>query len=146
MALKSAFEDLRQTTLGKVEGLWGKLSYIVDRHSEEGIYQHWGFEQTYGSAAAQDTFAQVHQSLVGTILQTRVKLLREDLEQSSNAAGASPSSYVSKLMAGRYQLLPSGCPKMTELHLISVLKTLQILASRQQTGSQSSSQLPPPGQ
>ena len=145
MALKSAYDDLRQRTLEKIEGVWAKLTYVAERRSEEGGYKHWGFERVHGPATAQNTFARAHNSLVGTILRTRLKLLREDLEQSSGAAGVNPASYAWKLRAGLYQLLPLRCPKMTELHLISVLKTLSVLEARQQTGSQSSSQPPRPG-
>lgn len=138
MALKSAYEDLRQTTLDKVRGIWGKLIYIADLRSEKGSYEHWGFERVHGIASAQEAFACAHQSLVGTVLRTRLHRLRQDLEQSSGAAGTSPASYVSNLAADPSRLLPSGCPKMTELHLISVLQTLSILAVRRQPGSQSS--------
>lgn len=144
MARKSAYDDLLQTTLGRVAGLWGKLSYLAGLRSAEGGYKHWGFERVHGPATAQDTFAQAHQSLIGKTLRSRLKLLRDDLAQSSGAAGVSPASYVSRLTEGLHQLLPSGCPKRTELHLVSILKTLSILAVRRQPGSQSSSQPPPP--
>jgi len=87
MALKSAYEDLRQKTLGKVTGLWGKLAYIASRRSSDGTYQHWGFERRHGTAAAQDSFARAHSSLIGAILRTRLRSLRDDLEQSSQAEG-----------------------------------------------------------
>jgi len=145
MTLKSASEDLRQRTLDKIAGLWGKLTYIADRRSTDGRYQHWGFERTHGTVTAQETFARAHQSLLGIILRTRLSSLREDLEQASGAAGTSPASYVSQLTAGLHRLLPSGCPKMTELHLTSVLKTLLHLEARREADAQSSSPPPPLG-
>ena len=83
MALKSAYDDLRQRTLGKVAGLWGKLFYLADRRSPDGAYQHWGFERLHGTETAQDTFSRAHHSLIGTILRTRLRLLQEDLETVS---------------------------------------------------------------
>ena len=140
MGLKSAYEDLRKRTLDKVEGTWGKLSYIAERRSENGAYRHWGFERAHGTEAAQQTFARAHQSLVGTVLRTRIRSLQEDLEQASSADGSTPVSYASKLTVHLRRLLPSGSPKMTELHLFSVLKTLSLLESRQQPDSRVSSQ------
>jgi hypothetical protein len=145
MAAKSAYEDLRGRTLDKIAWLWAKLSYVAERRSADGTYQHWGFERTHGTEVAQDTFARVHHSLIETILQTRLRLLREDLEQASSAAGISPVFYVSKLKAGQRRLLPSNCPKMTERHLISILKILSLLETRSQSGSQASLQHPPLG-
>ena len=145
MAVNSAYEDLRERTLGRIAGMWGKLTYLADRRSADGSYQHWGFERAHGTAIAQDTFDRVHRSVIETILQTRLRALREDLEQTSAAGGTSPVSYVSKLSGGMRRLLPSGCPKVTEIHLTSILKILAILEARSQPGSRSSSQRPPLG-
>jgi hypothetical protein len=147
MVLKSAYDDLLQRTLGKIEGMWRKLTYVAERRALEGGYQHWGFERTHGTTAAHHTFARVHQSLVGTILRTQLRPLEEDLMLSSQAEGISPASYVSKLAAGLSRLLPSGCSKATEVHLVSVVETLSALQNRQPPPDpQSSSQSPPPDQ
>jgi hypothetical protein len=142
MALKSAYDDLRQRTLGKIEGLWGKLCYFADRRSPEGGYEHWGFERVHGTAAAQETFARAHELVLGDILRARISLLQEDLEHCSQAEGINPASYVLKLTASQSRLLPSDCPQMTKLHLVSVLKTLSILETRQRSDSPDASQLP----
>ena len=144
MVLKSAYDDLRERTLGKIEGIWRKLTYIAERRSLEGGYQHWGFERTHGTATAHHTFARAHQSLVGTILRTRIHVLQEDVKQSSQAEGVSSASYVSKLAAGLHRLLPSGCSKVTELHLVSVVETLSVLQNRQQRSDPQSSSPPQP--
>lgn len=130
MAVKSAYEDLRHRTLGGMEGIWAKLAYIAERRSSNGHYRHWGFERTHGTESAQDAFARVHQSLVETVLQTRLRSLKEDLAQASSVAGTNPVSYVAKLTADVDRLLPSNCSKMTESHLISILNTLAILENR----------------
>lgn len=138
MTLKSAYEDLRQRTVEKIPGTWGKLKYVAGLRSSTGGYAHWGFERAHGPGATQDAFTEVHRALVKTILRTRLRALREDLEQACEADGISPVSYASKLSASPNQLLPSGCPKESELHLLSVLETLLILEARKNVGSQSS--------
>ncbi len=138
MTLKSAYDDLRQRTVEKIPGTWGKLKYVAGLRSSSGGYAHWGFERAHGSAAAQGAFAEVHKMLVKTVLRTRLRALREDLKQACEADLISPVSYASKLNASLNQLLPSGCPKESELHLLSVLETLSILEARKKAGSQSS--------
>jgi hypothetical protein len=138
MTLKSADDDLRQRTIARIPGIWGKLKYVAGLRSAKGGYVHWGFERVHGPAAAQDAFKAVHKTLVKTILQTRLSALREDLEQSSEADAISPTSYASTLVGSRSQLLPSGSPREAELHLFSVLETLSLLAVHKREGSQSS--------
>jgi hypothetical protein len=136
--LKSAYDDLRQRTVEKIPGTWGRLRYVAGLRSSTGGYGHWGLERVHGVAAAQDAFLEVHRVLVKTILRTRLSALREDWGQSSEAEGISPASYASRLSVSLSQLLPSGCPKESELHLLSVLETLSILAARKNAGSRSS--------
>ena len=138
MTLKSAYEDLRQRTVERIPGTWGRLKYVAGLRSSTGGYAHWGLERVHGTGAAQDAFLKVHKTLVKTILQTRLRALREDLGESSQAEGTSPTSYASILRGSLHQLLPSGCPRESQLHLSSVLETLTILAARRHAGSQSS--------
>jgi hypothetical protein len=146
LAVKSAYEDLRERTLDKIGGMWGKLDYLASRRTADGNYQHWGFERAHGKESAQGAFAQAHHSLIQTILQTRLRPLREDLQLTSTRAGASPFSYLSKLKASLPHLLPSGCSKVSERHLLSILKTLAALEVHPQPAAQFSWQHPPPGQ
>jgi hypothetical protein len=138
MTLKSAYDDLRERTLERVPGTWGKLRYVAGLRSSAGGYAHWGLERVHGPAAAQDAFMEVHRALVKTILRTRLSALREDLEQACQADGISPESYASRLSVSLNRLLPSGCPKEAQLHLSSVLETLLLLAARKNPGSRSS--------
>jgi hypothetical protein len=138
MTLKSAYDDLRQRTMEKIPGTWEKLQYVAGLRSPKGGYKHWGFERQHGSAAAQNAFTEVHKTLVKTVLRTRLSVLGEDLERSSEVHAVSPVSYASQLSIGLPQLLPSGCPKEAELHLVSVLETLSVLAARKDEGSRSS--------
>lgn len=144
MAVKSAYEDLCRLTLGKITGTWAKLAYLADRRTSDGTYEHWGFERVHGTAATQEVFLQAHRSLLETILHTRLKWLRDDLRESSAAAGIMESSYVSKLCSEPERLLPSDCSKMTEQHLVWLLKTLSILADHKQQNRQSALPSPRP--
>jgi hypothetical protein len=144
MALKSAYEDLFETTLGTIQGLWGKLCYLAGRREADG-YKHWGFERAHGAETTQDTFSQAHQSLIATILRSRLKVLQDDVQHSSGVEGLTPASYLERLNAGQSQLVPSESPKATELHLRSVLKALANLEGQEAYDTQSSSQSPPPG-
>jgi hypothetical protein len=130
MTLKSAYEDLRQRTVERIPGNCGKLKYLAEARSTDGGYVHWGLERVHGPAAAQEAFSKVHKTLLKTILRTRLSVLGEDLERSSEADAISPTSYASKLSASLSQLLPAGSPKEAQLHLFSVLETLSILAAR----------------
>jgi hypothetical protein len=138
MTLKSAYDDLRQRTVERIPGTWGRLKYVAGLRSSTGGYAHWGLERVHGPGAAQDAFLKVHKSLVRTVLRTRLSVLQQDLGQSSEAEGTSAASYASTLNVSLNQLLPSGCPKESQLHLSSVLETLTILEARQNAGSQSS--------
>jgi len=42
MTLKSALQDLKETTLAAVSGLLGKLAYMASLRRGEGRYEHWG--------------------------------------------------------------------------------------------------------
>ncbi|HEV2730817.1 MAG TPA: hypothetical protein VGV15_12365, partial [Terriglobales bacterium] len=111
MSLRSAYEDLRQRTVEKIPGRWGRLKYVAELRSPAGSYAHWGLERVHGEAAAQSAFLEVHRTLVNTVLRSRLTALQEDLRQSSAAEGVSRESYASNLTGSLGQLLPSGCPK-----------------------------------
>jgi hypothetical protein len=137
MTLRSAYDDLRQRTMEKIPGTLEKLQYVAGLRSSNDSYKHWGFERQHGVEATQSAFTKVHRTLVRTVLRTPLSLLREDLERSSGPHAASPVSYASQLRMGLNQLLPSNCPKEAELHLVSVLETLSVLATRTDEGSRS---------
>jgi hypothetical protein len=137
MTLKSAYDDLRQRTMEKIPGTLEKLQYVAGLRSSNDGYKHWGFERQHGNEETQDAFTKVHRTLVRTVLRTPLNALRRDLELSRGAHAASPLSYASQLSIGLDRLLPSKCPKETELHLVSVLQTLLVLANRGDEGSRS---------
>jgi|ERR1700722_8961002 hypothetical protein len=137
MTLKSAYDDLRQRTMEKIPGTLERLQYVAGLRSSNNGYKHWGFERQHGNEETQGAFTKVHKTLVRTVLRTPLNVLRGDLELSSVAHAANPLSYASQLSTGSDRLLPSKCPKETELHLVSVLQTLLVLANRGDESSRS---------
>ncbi|MGA9496790.1 MAG: hypothetical protein WA718_12960 [Terriglobales bacterium] len=138
MTLKSAYDDLRQTTLEKIPGTLEKLQYVAGLRGATGLYQHWGFERQHGPEESQLAFNKVHMMLVKEVLKTPLKVLQQDLERSSEAHAASPLSYALQLSIGSEHLLPADSPKQATMHLVSVLETLSALAVHKSERSQPS--------
>jgi hypothetical protein len=135
MTLKSAYDDLYQRTIERIPGTWAKLKYIAELRSSSGSYMHWGLERVHGPVASQDAFTKVHKMVLQNILRTRLNALREECAEADRANLLSSGSV---LNLNLNQVLPSGCPKETELHLLSVLETLSILESRPSVAAQPS--------
>jgi hypothetical protein len=135
--MKSAYEDLCSFTLDKITGAWGKLAYLADRRTSQGEYEHWGFARVHGAAAAQEAFFEAHRSLLTTILRTPLNLLWKDLQESSTAEEVTTTSFASRLCSEPERLLPSDCSKMTESHLVYLLRTLSILENQKLQDRQS---------
>jgi len=128
MSLKSALQDIKETTLSAVSGLLGKLSYLASLRSGQGQYEHWGLESVYGVEPSARALRQAHLEVVAKVLRTPLPSLLEDLKESSASTGMAGLEYVEK-MKGRFeQLLPEGrqnTPAST--HLNSILAALSSL-------------------
>jgi hypothetical protein len=127
MTLKSALQDLKETTLAAVSGLFGKLVYLASlrRH---GKYQHWGMEMVHGSEAAERALKTAHSEIVSRVLRTPLGDLMEDLQQSSQSSGIASQAYAEKMRGHLEDLLPEGRQTSTvPSHLNSVLLALSSL-------------------
>jgi hypothetical protein len=127
MTLKSALQDLKETTLAAVSGLLGQLVYLASlrRH---GQYQHWGMEMVHGSEAAERALRTAHSEVVSRVLRTPLPDLVEDLQQSSHASGMASQAYAEKMRGNLVDLLPEGRQASTvSSHLNSVLLALSSL-------------------
>jgi hypothetical protein len=128
MSLKSALQDIKETTLSAVSGLLGKLSYLASLRSGQGRYEHWGMETVHGVESSARALRQAHMEVVAKVLRTPLPALLEDLKQSSEGCGIAGLQYLEK-MRGRFEdLLPEGrqnAPSST--HLNSVLVALSSL-------------------
>src|SRR5512142_2886870 len=101
MTLKSAIQDVKDTTLSAVSGLLGKLAYLASLRHRRGRYQHWGVENVYGPEASERALKTVHADILKGVLRTPLSLLREDLQVSCRAGGLDAATYVEQLR-GRF--------------------------------------------
>ena len=53
MTLKSALQDVKETTLAAVSGLLGKLVYLASLRRAQGRYEHWGMELVHGPESSE---------------------------------------------------------------------------------------------
>jgi hypothetical protein len=124
MTLKSAFEDLRETTLQAITGCLRKLEYVSGLRHKREDYVHWGLGRVYGDPQANKALTQAHRALVSQVLSTPIRQLVEDVEVSSRLAGLPPSTYLDRLRKRGLNLLPNSPGAGSARHLNSVLYAL----------------------
>lgn len=130
MALKSALEDLLETTIAGVAGITGKIEYVAGlRNAAEGTYSHWGLTRAYGEQAAQQALAEAHRLLFLRLLRTPLRALREDVMISSGALQMTAVEYMERLLDRATGLLPQDLGGGSARHFNSVLHALSILVS-----------------
>jgi hypothetical protein len=131
MKLKSALEDLHDTTVEALEGCLRRLEYFGGLRSndknKDGEYKHWGLARVYGDLPAKKALVQTHRSLVSQILATPIKSLLEEIDTSSALTGLPPASYVENLRNPELNLLPPSPGPGSARHLNSVLQALSAL-------------------
>jgi hypothetical protein len=140
MSLKSALQDLKETTLSAVTGLLGKLAYLASLRGGQGRYEHWGMESVHGSESSERALRQAHMEVVTRLLRTPLPSLVEDLKESSQGSGVAGLEYVDK-MRGRFQdLLPEGRHNTpVSAHLNSILVALSSLERNRGPATRSTS-------
>jgi len=128
MTLKSALQDVRETTLAAVSGLLGKLLYLASLRREDGAYQHWGMSRVHGPESAERALKTAHGEVLAGVLRAPLASLTEDLEETSRSQGQLPQTCVEE-MRGKFDDLlleeRKDSPKAT--HLSSVLTALSCL-------------------
>ncbi len=124
MTLKSAFEDLRETTLQAINGCLRKLDYVSGLRHRREDYAHWGLGRVYGDPQANKALMQAHRALVSQVLSTPIRQLVEDVELSSKIAGMTPATYLDRLRKRGLDLLPNTPGAGSARHLNSVLYAL----------------------
>ena len=126
MTLKSALQDVKDTTLAAVSGLLGQLAYLASLRHKEGKYQHWGMENVYGTEASERALKTVHADVLKGVLRMPLPLLEKDLQVS--CGGVDGEAYVEQLRRRLEDLLPEGRQDSpTAEHLNSVLLALSHL-------------------
>lgn len=127
MALRSALEDLRDTTLRRVSGLLARLEYLSRLRTSEGRYSHWGLSRVHGDAAASEALSQAHQSTIAGVLRTPLRKMVQDAETSSEGQGIPAAEYTKSLHDRAQELLPPSPGAGSARHLKSVLRVLSYL-------------------
>lgn len=135
MTLFSALEELQQTTLKAITGCLRRLEYLSGLRDHEGNYHHWGFSRVYGDARARKALADAHRSMLSGILSTPIRVLENDVEESSQEAGMAPGNYLERLSSAHSQLLPTAPGAGAGRHLSSVLHALVSLRKNPKQGA-----------
>jgi hypothetical protein len=131
MVLRSALEDLTETTLAMVAGVFAKLRYLGGlRRDANGGYVHWGLSRTHGEAAAQQAMSDSHRDAFLHVLRTPLRELRQDIQTSSTSTGMAESELLQELSAKEKDLLPPDLSGGSARHFNSVLQALLALTSR----------------
>jgi hypothetical protein len=128
MTLKSALQDVKETTLAAVSGLFGKLVYVASLRRSKGRYEHWGMELIHGPESSERALRTAHAEIVAGVLRAPLDSLVEDLNQSSRGTGLDAQGYVEGMLSRFEDLLPGERPDApAAAHLNSVLLALSNL-------------------
>jgi hypothetical protein len=140
MTLKSALQDVKETTLAAVTGLLGKLMYLASLRRARGGYEHWGMEAVHGLESSDRALRTAHAEVVAGVLRAPLASLVQDLQLSSQTSGLAAPAYL-ELMRNRFaDLLPGerqDSPAAS--HLNSVLVALSSLEKGRARATRSTS-------
>jgi hypothetical protein len=139
MTLKSALQDLRNTTLAAVSGLLAKLAYLGSLRRREGGYLHWGMALVHGEESADRALKAAHTEVLSTVLRTPIADLMEDLRESSRDNRQTAGAYVEGMREQFSELLPSPQDAASARHLNSVLIALSSLEKDSKSATPSAS-------
>jgi len=140
MPLKSALQDVKETTLRAVSGLLGKLAYLGSLRHGRRKYEHWGMETVHGAESSERAIRTAHVEVVAAILRTPLSSLTQDLQESSRSSGIAAGAYVEELRGNFDDLLPDGRPNVpASTHLSSVLQALSSLEKNREHATRSTS-------
>jgi hypothetical protein len=140
MTLKSALQDVKETTLSAISGLLARLSYLGSLRRTHGHYDHWGMEVVHGREASERALKAAHSEVIGRVLRAPLASLEEDLQESSEFSGIGPRQFADEMQARLEELVPDGrenTPSST--HLNSVLRALSSLERNRGRATRSTS-------
>lgn len=139
MTLKSALQDLRETTLAAVVGMLARLSYLGSLRRQEGGYRHWGLSLVHGDESSERALKAAHTEVLSKVLRTPISELEEDLQESSQVGSKTSTGYIEGMQRQINQLLPSPQDKVSASHLNSVLVALSALEKNHKPATPSAS-------
>jgi len=140
MTLKSALQDIKETTLSAVSGLLAKLAYLSSLRRAHGRYQHWGMAIVHGQESSERALKTVHSEILAGVLRTPIAELEQDLNESCRNSGVGACEYAEGLRGQVEELVPEGrqnSPATT--HLSSVLLALSSLERTREHATRSAS-------
>ena len=140
MTLKSALQDVKETTLAAVAGLLGKLAYLASLRRGQGRYEHWGMSVIHGPESSERALRTAHAEVVSGVLRTPLASLEEDLQESSQTSGVAAPAYLQDMREHFEDLLPGERKDTpTASHLNSVLVALSSLEKNRARSTRSTS-------
>ena len=140
MTLKSALQDLKETTLVAVSGMLAKLAYLASLRREHGGYQHWGLSLVHGTESSERALKAAHSEALNEVLRAPLPSLVEDLHRSSQEMGVPAKAYVSDMQGQFGDLLPGDRKDSPAArHLNSVLVALSTLEKSRARATRSTS-------
>jgi len=139
MTLKSALQDLRETTLAAVNGLLAKLAYLASLRRGEGGYRHWGLSLIHGEESSERALRAAQTETLSNVLRTPISELVEDLRESSQNSDKTPEAYVAGMREQFRELLPAADDTASAAHLNSVLTALSKLEEARRRATPSAS-------
>jgi len=139
MTLRSALDDLRETTLAAVSGLLAKLRYLSSIRRREGENKHWGLSLVHGDEASDRALKAAHSEALSAVLRTPISGLVEDLRESNRETGEAASASVDRMREDLDELLPSPDDEASARHLNSVLVALSSLEKSRKRATRSTS-------
>ncbi len=140
MTLRSALQDVKETTLAAVTGRLGKLTYLASLRRPRGGYEHWGMEAVYGLESAERALRTAHAEVVAAVLRAPLASLVKDLEESSRGSGVAAPAYLEQMRDRFEDLLPGGRnDSPAARHLNSVLVALLRLEKSRARATRSTS-------
>jgi hypothetical protein len=140
MTLKSALQDVKETTLAAVSGMLGKLAYLASLRRAQGRYEHWGMQEVHGVESSERALKTAHAEVVTGVLRMPLAQLEEDLRVSSHSSGVAAQPYLESMRAVSGDLLPGERKDTPEAsHLNSVLVALSALEKSRGRATRSTS-------
>lgn len=128
MTLKTALQDVKETTLSAITGCLAKLSYLGSLRKAHGRYEHWGMEFVHGQESSERALRTAHTEVVSNILRTPLASLEQDLKESCRGTGIAAQQYAEQMRARLDELVPEGRQNSAASnHLNSVLLALSNL-------------------
>ena len=140
MTLKSALQDIKDTTLSAISGLLAKLAYLSSLRRAHGRYQHWGMESVHGQESSERALKAAHSEVLAGVLRTPLATLEQDLDELCRSGGIDGYQYAEKLRGELEDLVPEGRQNgPAASHLSSVLLALSSLVRNRERATRSTS-------